>query len=422
MKKVFSLALISSIICSNAGCIGSVSSDNKEPVAYATKEKKQKLAEVLYEVKEPIEEDFFETVNPIDFSDIFDSAAGYGKLEFLSQEERAFWAYLGLMRKSMAYAAIGEEDVPVTSIEGAFLNMPMFIAGMKGEEEQGSKKALTELLSSIENVIRYEKQTPWNFDKLYELAAKESPEEAKKINKEAYLKSRKLILERMQEMQEGIKKLLAERESIQPGESPREALARKKKEAAIAEYTINFLAPELYPAELILAEFALGKYAEESNYSFPTLFMVNGSIANSARLENEKPLPNKLDLVWYSIVENKVYALETPLPFEKIKEKIISEEGWDSLLFALSPYGQVYLYAHNQINQKREELAKFEAKEIEVSLEGFRQAGPKYENPSSPAKDWTEYQQKALSYHEKAAAALKEKGLPAKDFDFWADK
>ncbi|MGN0016285.1 MAG: DUF2931 family protein [Candidatus Avelusimicrobium sp.] len=177
---------------------------------------------------------------------------------------------------------------------------------------------------------------------------------------------------------------------------------------------------------MMFAEFTLSPTDEEAVYSYPALFFKNQapSSINSIRLENEKPLPYKLDLMWYSITENKVYALETELPREILKEKMLNNDGkWDALLFTLEPYGKVTLYAYNQINNKKEELASFEAKKEDTPFERFQQVFGEYDNRETPAKNWDEYRQYALANFPEAAENLKKNGRPVdgQDINYWEE-
>ena len=198
-------------------------------------------------------------------------------------------------------------------------------------------------------------------------------------------------------------------EQLTSGLSPEEYATKKKAEKGITEYTIYMQAPQLHPAELFFAEFVLDPNNDDARYGFRKLFFSNDGVGGT-RIENEKPLPHKVDMMWYSIVENKVYSLQADLPYDTIKEKLIvpEKDAFLDLLFTVGPSGKVDLYVYNTVSGEKELLASFQAKETELSLDDFRQAGTLYENAENPAKDWTEYQQKALKHFPQAANLLAE--------------
>ncbi len=122
-------------------------------------------------------------------------------------------------------------------------------------------------------------------------------------------------------------------------------------------------------------------------------------------------------LAWYSITENKNYILQTDLPRQDLLAKLMGDmdKPWDALLVTLAPYGQVTLYAFNQITGKTEQLARYQAQEHSFSFEDFLQMGMRYQSAEKPASNWNEYQQMALEKFPKAAENLKANGLPEKD-------
>ncbi len=212
-------------------------------------------------------------------------------------------------------------------------------------------------------------------------------------------------------------------EQMQSGLSPEEYAAKKKAERGITEYAIYLQAPQLFPAEPIFAEFVLDPQNDEARYSFRKLFFSNSGVGGT-RIEDEKPLPYKVDMMWYSITENKIYSLQADLPYGAIKEKFFPQKEDSSLglLMMVAPHGQARLYVYDTITQEKQLLASFQAQEKQLSLDQFRQAGPLYENADNLAANWTDYQQKALSQFPQAKKFLAEEGLPNKEFDFWSDR
>ena len=201
-------------------------------------------------------------------------------------------------------------------------------------------------------------------------------------------------------------------EQMQSGLSPQEYAAKKKAEIGIAEYSIYLQASPSSPAELFFAEFILDTQ-KGIRYSFRKLFFSNDGVGGT-RIEDEKLLPRQVDMMWYSIVENKAYSLQADLPYDVIKEKFIpqNEDAFLGLLLTLYPYGKVELYIYNTVSEEKELVATFQAQEATLSLDDFRQAGALYESADNPAKDWADYQQKALAHFPQVADVLSQQGLP----------
>ncbi len=283
-----------------------------------------------------------------------------------------------------------------------------------------------EFKQNLQNIIEKYQKGLSEYETFLETLNKQSDEEFKQ-NMQAEADSLEDVPEQFGKVRaqilQAFKNDLAQ---MQSGLSPEEYAAKKKAEMGIAEYSFYLQAPKLFPAELFFAEFILDPQNDDARYPFRKLFFSNGGMGGT-RIEDEKPLPHKADIIWYSITENKTYSLQTDLPYETIKQKFITNENedypqFDGLLMTFAPYGQVSLYAYNTITDKKELLGTFQAQETDVSLEDFRQAGTLYENAENRAKDWADYQQKALANFPEAATLLAKNGLPKKGFDFWSDK
>lgn len=193
----------------------------------------------------------------------------------------------------------------------------------------------------------------------------------------------------------------------------------------LVDYSFYIKAPELFPVELFFAEFLLDKQ-NEIYYSFPKFFVEHKSNISTTRIENAKPIPTQIDMVWYSITENKSYSLQQDLPVDTLKNGIRgfddnAQDFYDGILLTLEPYGKVDLYAYNSITEKKNLIASYQAKEINLSLEDFRASVPLYENPEKPVSNWQEYQLNAFAYFSKAAEFMADNNftIPSKDFDFW---
>ncbi len=430
MKKATFFISLLAVLTSQTGCIGSNPQNN---FPYATPEIKQQLAEKIYGVKEPIPTDFFETQNYFPMV----KALMDNEPEILGDtiEQQTFWYYLMSLRALIMdeIAPHSPDDMRMGAGYIMMLSVP-FENFITENPQQGIK--------ILEDVIRYEKTFPYNPQK----GVEQERERIKNITKAEYLQlsgladvtDEQLEKAKQNEMQfvedvpagfnqarEELLKMYEEKlAQLKSGKSEEEVLAEKKQEKGIAEYAINFRAPLLYPAEMIFGEFVLDPTDDDIRYSFKTIFLKHGRQSGTIQIEDEKPLPYKIDLAWYAIVENKVYSLEADLPRGILKEKIMnSGDKWDAILFTLLPYGKIEMYAYNQISEKKEKLADFQAEVIDTPLPRFLQYAGMYAPQEGGITDWKQYQQAALKNFPKAAENLLKNGLPvpAPDTDYWEE-
>lgn len=413
MKNLNLIALAFTVLASQTGCIGPKPNDAEHP-PYATAEIQEKLAKRINPELQTVPKDYFETLNYGPFYEREEDILSV----LNTPEEKQFWKTLAALRMQMAAAAaLAAEDTDLL-------------------DEQLQDTAISPAVLSA--VLDYEKAHPYTPDltevdqarkfmigmALGNMPIPPGEEETKKyIEQWGGEDTAKFFQKIRTELLAHFETALQQRKA---GQTPDSFEDRHRREQGIAEYTVHFVGPVLYPAEMMFAEFALSPTDEKAVYSYPAVFFTNQapSSLNSSRLENEKPLPYKLDLMWYSITENKVYALETELPRETLKAKIVGGAGkWDALLFTLEPYGKVTLYAFNQTNNEKEKLASFEAKTEDAPFERFQQVFGEYDNRETPAKNWDEYRQYALANFPEAAENLKKNGRPVAgpDINYWEE-
>ncbi len=430
MKKATLFISLLAVLTSQTGCIGSNPQNN---FPYATPEIKQQLAERIYGVKEPIPTDFFETQNYFPMV----KALMDNEPEVLGAtiEQQTFWYYLMSLRALIMdeIAPHSPDDMRMGAAYIMMLSVP-FENFITENPQQGTK--------ILEDVIRYEKTFPYNPQK----GVEQERERIKNMTKAEFLQlsglpdvtDEQLEKAKQNEMNfvedvpagfnqarlEFLKMYEAKLAQLKSGKSAEEFIAEKKQEKGVAEYAINFRAPLLYPAEMIFGEFVLDPENDDTRYSFKTIFLKHGQQSGTIQIEDEKPLPYKIDLAWYSIVENKVYSLEADLPRDILKEKIInSGDKWDAILFTLLPYGKIEMYAYNQVSEKKEKLADFQAGVIDTPLPRFLQYAGVYAPQEGEITDWKQYQQAALKNFPKAAENLLKNGLPlpAPDTNYWEE-
>lgn len=400
MKKIFNLTIIASFLCSLVGCTGEKPSNDTFP--YATPEIKQKVAKAIDPSLTTVPKNFFETFNYAESNNSLDRM-----MDVLdTPEEKWFWNTLINMRLQMLRAtAMTQENI---SLSEPTISPEVLSAVIAYEEANPYKPNL----KKIDEARKY----------LIDMALGNMPIPPSAEQAEAYIEqwggrdTGKFFKKVREELLQYYKGALAARKR---GEIPEDYDTVKKSEAGITEYAIHMQAPTLYPAELLKASFSLSDEYEDAVYVFPKIFLKNAvSFSNhSIRLENEKPLPYTFRVAWYSIAENKSYVLEADLPRQEMIEKLMVEgdRPWDALLITLAPYGQITLYAYNQITGKTEQLARYQAKEHSFLWENVPQMEMMYQSPEEPAASWNEYQQMALRNFPKAAENLKKNGLPEED-------
>ena len=400
-----------------------------EPFPYATKEIKQQLAEKIFNENGEIPSDYFETVSYLLMMDRV--MKEWFSLFWETIQQQVFWYYVMRLRMIILL-----NTIDFSSEDKAWLSVwldDMSELAVKYLDEHPEEGA--ELFASV---IAYEEKFPYNPQKTVERISKMTKQDlAKEFNttlqelsewSEESLRQELLgmywlaeISDDFMEIREKVLQLFKnDLDMLQSGKTREEYIKDKKAENGIADYSFYLQAPKLFPAELIFAEFVLDPEDDDYRYAFRKLFFSNDG-ALGMRIEDEKPLPYKADMLWYSITENKVYSLEADLPNEEIRKLFFPDtENFDGILLTLAPYGQVVLYAYNDIYETKEKIAIFQAEEYQLSLEDFRSMWAMYEDEWNPSKNWDDYQKKALEAFPQAAENLKENWMPNKDYDFWS--
>ncbi len=436
MKKITCLTAVLALLTSQTGCVGTPATQEDFP--YATPEIKQQLISRIWGVEGPVEEDFLETQSCIPVAKALwqYGAAVLGE----TIEQQLFWFYLFSWRAHFS-DTLAEFDFETSSTDfrlamEQFAYIGMRLSPFLNEHPEQVGKILDE-------VVRYEKAHPYDLKKAVENQLKKidamSREEFEKKTGESFesdeefAEAKQELWDELDEIAEGFpelrEKFLAnyqkKAEQLKKGLSEQEIRQQNKEEQGVAEYAIHFLAPKLYPTQMLFGEFTLTPDEEGPAYNYQIIFQKNGSPQDlGIRLENEKPLPYLVAAAWYSIVENKVYILEGSLPRKILVEKILHSDGkWDALLLTLLPHGKVELYVFSQISNEKEFISQFQAKTWDVSFQRFLQLATKPGMAMIPAQDWQEYQQKSLEQFPDAAQNLAQNGLPPTDAntDYWEE-
>lgn len=199
-------------------------------------------------------------------------------------------------------------------------------------------------------------------------------------------------------------------------------IKQRQNDRGITDYTVYLQAPGLFPAEILSAQLTVGTEADHTNYTLPKSSLANGPLTESSGfIIKQDMLPQTAHITWYSVAENKNYALAQELPFEAMKENLVGKNRpFDGLLITLAPYGQAAAYAYHAASGKKRWLVSWQAAETEIPFEEFNRTNPYYQKEGNKATDWQTYQQIALTALPQTATYLLHNGLPQKDVDFWS--
>jgi hypothetical protein len=167
-------------------------------------------------------------------------------------------------------------------------------------------------------------------------------------------------------------------------------------------------APLLFPTELVTGDFLfddLSKMRIPESYPFAAKW----GEAVSMHLSPEKyhPVPKYILMAWFSVVENKFYAVADELPQKQI-EDLLAEKNektkkpkYDMLIAGMAPYGNLAIWLSG--NGMTTELAWLQGKEISMEMKEFA--------PNSKLNR-EEYAKKALADCKEAYKNFKTNGLP----------
>lgn len=467
MNKFIKLSVFSSVLCAQAanfGCGGGGESPD-EPVLYDTPAIREKMtplfADILFEimpedVKQTMEKefaaiekkykdintdmdeesrnkliakaekdsadlykkymhipaDFFETVSPFSVISVFINK-GAETIALLTPEELAFWYYVERMRCLM-FASLHRD---LNFGEGGWL-VEEFTEAVKANLNGGDIKILADV---FENVIRYEKQKPFNFKKRKEDSQKNFPEgdsPLSKISEEDFAKSRQKIIE-LFESELNIMR------NLKPGQSFEEAVAEENAKNGIVEYELGLTMHPLYPIKPFFTVLNLDEEGKRTAEVFQRPDKVWGYPAGgSSHISSNgaRPLPRRLDMVYYSVIEGKAYSLEEPLPYEKLKEMFSKKDEaghplYTNIIIGAAPYGGVALWTQRGDTRQTELITWLKGKEVALDFADFASSA------LISGSNWDEFRANSLQKYKEAAEHLKENGLPDKElFDWFNEK
>lgn len=142
-------------------------------------------------------------------------------------------------------------------------------------------------------------------------------------------------------------------------------------------YLISGNAPALYPVETFFGVLHCkdGKKLEIP-YKYPLYGEWGAPISNVIDDYDNLSTPDKIDLIYLSIVEEKFYSLESEIPqnSQEMMEHILSQAEDAHLIVGFAPYGFVTIWIST--TYKRHFICSFEAEETNVSMKAFRSFTP----------------------------------------------
>ena len=167
-------------------------------------------------------------------------------------------------------------------------------------------------------------------------------------------------------------------------------------------------APLLYPTELFVGDFIFedgSKLYIPESYPFTSVW--GKSVSTHLLDENTHSAPIFIVIIWFSIVENKFYAIAEKLPKEKIEtlleeiNEATKEQKYDSIIAGMAPYGGLAIWLSG--NGITTEVAWLQGESIDVDMEDFAQG-------CSLSRE--EYAKKALENCKEAYKNYQNNGLP----------
>jgi len=167
-------------------------------------------------------------------------------------------------------------------------------------------------------------------------------------------------------------------------------------------------APYLYPAELFFGDFI---FSDKKRLYIPEScpFESTWGTAGSMHIlgDNMFPVPESIDIIWLSFVENQFYSLQAALPKEKIVGLFteINEEKqkprYNYIVAGMAPYGGLAIWLFGEGIST--EVAWLQAEPTDVEMKDFAPDCRKSRN---------EYVEKVLKNCERAYENFQKNGLP----------
>lgn len=173
-------------------------------------------------------------------------------------------------------------------------------------------------------------------------------------------------------------------------------------------YYISGNAPILYPTEMWYSALF---YTQKEMLPIPKCYPYRGEwgeiLSTEVLSREDYPMPNKLDMAWLSIIEQKFYQLEAEIPAEQFQAvwDQAQPETFSHIVVGMAPFGGVALWCVGE--DKSVLITWMQAKPYEVSFKEFK-SGDQY-------KTLQDYCNRYLESNPLAKDNIETNGQPPRD-------
>ena len=178
---------------------------------------------------------------------------------------------------------------------------------------------------------------------------------------------------------------------------------------------ISGVAPSLFPTETF---FGILQCDDKSSLEIPKMYPFRGEWGKPTNtylcLQDYSQMPQKIDMVWLSICEQRFYSIEKDLFVQKL-ECIWEEQyqkyttsPYEYIVVGMAPYGKVAIWFYGK--EKSIVIGWFEGEKVEVSMRDFLPENPSmslgeycsfyldYLNSALPPRDLFDNYMKQFTY------------------------
>ena len=170
-------------------------------------------------------------------------------------------------------------------------------------------------------------------------------------------------------------------------------------------YFVSGNAPILYPADTC---FGLLYYDDIESLEIPKCYPYSGEwgsiLSTVSQMREQFPVPQKIDLIWLSVVERQFYSVEKNLPSTKMEEVLnhFGNDCFSHIVIGMAPFGGLALWMVGP--HKAVLVAWMHAERFEMSFDIFM--------PDSTMCSLEEYCNYYISNDSRVKGNLELNGLP----------
>lgn len=178
------------------------------------------------------------------------------------------------------------------------------------------------------------------------------------------------------------------------------------------EIKISGSAPTLFPTDTL---YGLVWYGEEEPLEIPKRYPYQGEwggvLSNLILLREKYPMPDKLDILWLSIVEKRFYTISEKFPkpiFEDCWSKFVTKDngfGFSHIVIGMAPYGGIAVWFNGY--KKAIIMLWTKAKGINIPMAEFM--------PNNPTITLNELCNYYVNSDPRVRENLEKNGLPPRD-------